>query len=189
MPETQETISLPTIVLNGDMGSRKSSVLEALSGISLPHRVLFPTRVPLKIRLQHHDDHHVPEFFLEYRDEKITIVEESKICEAIKKVTIEIAGEGQCIANIPLTLVVKQKGLPNVTLVELPRIARVSVEFKSFADLPIVAFQRKGFLYLLSLILLVVVVLVATLGPEFVLWFAPIKLSISQLVLASAPLG
>nr|GFC81947.1 dynamin-related protein 4C-like [Tanacetum cinerariifolium] len=76
------------------MGAGKSSVLESLSGISLPHGVLFQTRIPLKIKLQNHDDHHVPQFLLEYLDEKITIVEESNICEAIKKATIEIGGEG-----------------------------------------------------------------------------------------------
>nr|GEZ36714.1 hypothetical protein [Tanacetum cinerariifolium] len=127
MLDTQEAISLPSVVLIGDMGAGKSSVLESLSGISLSHGVLFQTRIPLKIKLQNHDDHHVPQFLLEYLDEKITIVEESNICEAIKKATIEIGGEGRCIANIPLTLVVKHKGLPNVTLVELPGTARVLV--------------------------------------------------------------
>nr|GFD51160.1 dynamin-related protein 4C-like [Tanacetum cinerariifolium] len=39
----------------------------------------------------------------------------------------EIAGEASGISNIPLTVVVKQKGLPNVTVVELPGITRVAV--------------------------------------------------------------
>ncbi|GJZ74378.1 hypothetical protein Tco_0638524 [Tanacetum coccineum] len=41
--------------------------------------------------------------------------------------TVEIAGEASGIANIPLSVVVKQKGLPNVTMVELPGITRVAV--------------------------------------------------------------
>ncbi|GKA88568.1 hypothetical protein Tco_0810332 [Tanacetum coccineum] len=45
------------------------------------------------------------------------------------------------------------------------------------------------FLHLVSSMLLVVVVLVAALGPEFVLGFAPLKSNLSQLVLVSAPLG
>ncbi|GJZ58479.1 hypothetical protein Tco_0613973 [Tanacetum coccineum] len=46
-----------------------------------------------------------------------------------------------------------------------------------------------GFLYLTSSMQLVVVVLVAALAPEFVLGFAPLESSLSQLVLPSATLG
>ncbi|GJR15563.1 hypothetical protein Tco_0798215 [Tanacetum coccineum] len=46
-----------------------------------------------------------------------------------------------------------------------------------------------GFLHLVSSMLLVGIVFVATLGLEFVLGFAPLESSLSQLVLVSAPLG
>ncbi|GKE12981.1 diacylglycerol kinase 5-like protein, partial [Tanacetum coccineum] len=47
----------------------------------------------------------------------------------------------------------------------------------------------RGFLHLASSKQLVVVVLVAELGPEFVLGFAPVESTLSQLDLLSAPLG
>ncbi|GJZ35231.1 hypothetical protein Tco_0581048 [Tanacetum coccineum] len=47
----------------------------------------------------------------------------------------------------------------------------------------------RGFLHLVSSTLLVGVVLVVALGPEFVLGFSPLESSLSQLVLVSAPLG
>ncbi|GJT78123.1 putative dynamin-related protein 4A [Tanacetum coccineum] len=48
------TITLPTIVVIGDQSSGKSSVIESLTGISLPCGIR--TRVPLIIRLQQHSD-------------------------------------------------------------------------------------------------------------------------------------
>nr|GFD03872.1 hypothetical protein [Tanacetum cinerariifolium] len=45
-----------------------------------------------------------------------------------------------------------------------------------------------GFLHLVSSMLLVGVVLVVALGPEFILGFAPLESSLSQLVLVSASL-
>ncbi|GKA47950.1 hypothetical protein Tco_0740908, partial [Tanacetum coccineum] len=45
------------------------------------------------------------------------------------------------------------------------------------------------FLHLVSSMLLVGVVLVVALAPEFVLGFSPLKSSLSQLVLVSAPFG
>ncbi|GJR26427.1 hypothetical protein Tco_1102659 [Tanacetum coccineum] len=47
----------------------------------------------------------------------------------------------------------------------------------------------RGFLHLASSMQLIVVVLVGTLGLEFVLGFAPLESSLSQLVLVSASLG
>ncbi|KAL8264304.1 hypothetical protein R6Q59_022434 [Mikania micrantha] len=104
---TQEGIPLPTIVVVGDQSSVKSSVLESLAGISLPHPV--------------------PEFVLEFQKKTVKISEESQISEAISKATVEIAGDSKGISNVPLTLVVKKKGVPDLTMVDLPGITRVPV--------------------------------------------------------------
>ncbi|KAL8235263.1 hypothetical protein R6Q59_021363 [Mikania micrantha] len=123
---TQEGIPLPTIVVVGDQSSGKSSVLESLAGISLPRGQDICTRVPLIMRLQHHPDP-VPEFVLEFQKKTVTMSEESQISEAISKATVEIAGDSKGISNVPLTLVVKKKGVPDLTMVDLPGITRVPV--------------------------------------------------------------
>ena len=126
MNVTQEGIPLPTIVVVGDQSTGKSSVLESLAGISLPRGQEICTRVPLIMRLQHHPDD-VPEFVLEYKNETVNIVDESRISEAIEKATVEVAGNYKGIANVPLTLVVKKKGVPDLTMVDLPGITRVPI--------------------------------------------------------------
>ncbi|KAJ0593488.1 putative dynamin central domain, Dynamin superfamily [Helianthus annuus] len=116
-------IPLPTVVVIGDKSSGKSSVLESLAGISLP-RVC--TRVPLVIKLQHHPDH-VPEFSLEFQKKTVMIIEESQIPEAINSATVEIAGNSKGISNVPITLVVKKNGVPDLTMIDLPGITWVPV--------------------------------------------------------------
>ncbi|KAJ0557884.1 putative dynamin GTPase [Helianthus annuus] len=121
----QEGIQLPTIVVVGDQSSGKSSVLESLAQISLPRAQGICTRVPLIMRLQHHQDPH-PQLHLEYHD-KTVVTDENRIEEDIISATDEIAGMGKGISHTPLTLVVKKKGVPDLTMVDLPGITRVPV--------------------------------------------------------------
>jgi hypothetical protein len=126
MNVTQEGIPLPTIVVVGDQSTGKSSVLESLAGISLPRGQEICTRVPLIMRLQHHPDD-VAEYVLEYKDKKVKIDDEHGISEAIDKATIEVAGNCKGVKNVPLTLVVKKRNVPDLTMVDLPGITRVPV--------------------------------------------------------------
>ncbi|KAF7138026.1 hypothetical protein RHSIM_Rhsim07G0109000 [Rhododendron simsii] len=121
----QEGIQLPTIVVVGDQSAGKSSVLESLAGISLPRGQGICTRVPLIMRLQHHP-HTQPELHLEYHGKTVPS-DETHIAEAIVSATDEIAGNGKGISNTPLTLVVKKRGVPDLTMVDLPGITRVPV--------------------------------------------------------------
>ncbi|KAG5539878.1 hypothetical protein RHGRI_020184 [Rhododendron griersonianum] len=121
----QEGIQLPTIVVVGDQSAGKSSVLESLAGISLPRGQGICTRVPLIMRLQHHP-HALPELHLEYHGKTVP-TDETHIAEAIVSATDEIAGNGKGISNTPLTLVVKKRGVPDLTMVDLPGITRVPV--------------------------------------------------------------
>ncbi|KAI3901150.1 hypothetical protein MKW92_040129 [Papaver armeniacum] len=120
-----EGIQLPTIVVVGDQSSGKSSVLESLAGISLPRGQGICTRVPLIMRLQNHSS---PEakLHLEFHGKEVP-TDEASISEAISSATDEIAGDGKCISNTPLTLVVNKKGVPDLTMVDLPGITRVPV--------------------------------------------------------------
>ncbi|XP_072992661.1 dynamin-related protein 4C-like [Typha latifolia] len=122
----QEGIQLPTIVVVGDQSSGKSSVLESLAGISLPRGQGICTRVPLVMRLQNDPSVVEPRLVLEYRDKNVPTTE-AGITAAIRTATDEIAGNGKGISDTPLTLVVKKKGVPDLTMVDLPGITRVPV--------------------------------------------------------------
>lgn len=78
------------------------------------------------MRLQNHSDP-LPELLLEYQKKSVKIMEENQISNAIDKATVEIAGNNKGISNVPLTLVVKKKGVPNLTMIDLPGITRVAI--------------------------------------------------------------
>ncbi|KAJ4957248.1 hypothetical protein NE237_014031 [Protea cynaroides] len=121
----KEGIELPTIVVVGDQSSGKSSVLESLAGISLPRGIGICTRVPLIMRLQQHSSLE-PELHLEYHDQEVP-TDETHVAQAIEEATKVIAGDSKGISNSPITLVVKKRGVPDLTMVDLPGITRVPV--------------------------------------------------------------
>ncbi|PON54664.1 Dynamin superfamily [Parasponia andersonii] len=121
----EEGIELPTIVVVGDQSSGKSSVLESLARISLPRGQGICTRVPLVVRLQNHTEPE-PELSLEYKG-RVVHTDELHVAGAISVATDVIAGNGKGISKTPLTLVVKKKGVPDLTMVDLPGITRVPV--------------------------------------------------------------
>ncbi|XP_043721496.1 dynamin-related protein 4C-like [Telopea speciosissima] len=121
----KEGIELPTIVVVGDQSSGKSSVLESLAGISLPRGIGICTRVPLVMRLQQHSSPD-PELHLEYNNKEVP-TDEAHVAQAIEEATKEIAGDSKGISHTPITLVVKKKSVPDLTMVDLPGITRVPV--------------------------------------------------------------
>ncbi|XP_062185834.1 dynamin-related protein 4C-like [Phragmites australis] len=123
---SQEGIQLPTIVVVGDQSSGKSSVLESLAGISLPRGQGICTRVPLVMRLQNGDE---AKLQIEYGSGRVvTVASEAEVAVAIDEATAEIAGSGKGISDAPITLVVQKRGVPDLTLVDLPGITRVPVQ-------------------------------------------------------------
>ncbi|KAJ1297868.1 hypothetical protein BS78_01G410800 [Paspalum vaginatum] len=125
---TQEGIQLPTIVVVGDQSSGKSSVLESLAGISLPRGQGICTPVPLVMRLQDDPSADSPKLQLEYRNGRVVATSEAMVADAINTATAEIAGGGKGISDAPITLVVRKRGVPDLTLVDLPGITRVPVQ-------------------------------------------------------------
>ncbi|RLN41401.1 dynamin-related protein 4C-like [Panicum miliaceum] len=125
---TQEGIQLPTIVVVGDQSGGKSSVLESLAGISLPRGQGICTRVPLVMRLQDDPSADSPKLQLEYSNGRVVATTEAKVTDAINAATAEIAGKGKGISDAPITLVVRKRGVPDLTLVDLPGITRVPVQ-------------------------------------------------------------
>ncbi|GAB4835424.1 Putative dynamin- protein 4A [Ancistrocladus abbreviatus] len=121
----REGIPLPTIVVVGDQSTEKSSVLESLAGISLPRGQGICTRVPLTMRLQSYPDPD-PQLFLEYLG-KTVHTDEAHVADDINDAIREIAGNAKGISHVPLTLVVKKNGVPDLTMVDLPGITRVPI--------------------------------------------------------------
>ncbi|GKA37242.1 dynamin-related protein 4C-like protein [Tanacetum coccineum] len=114
----KEGITLPTIVVIGDRSSGKTSVIESLTGISLPRGVC--SRV--LIRLQHHSDpSFISQLHLEYKGKSVP-VNEDRILEEISLATDQIAGNGKDVSEVSLTLVVKNSSVPDLTIVDLPGI-------------------------------------------------------------------
>ncbi|GJY09190.1 dynamin-related protein 4C-like protein isoform X1 [Tanacetum coccineum] len=113
-----EEVTFPKIVVIGDKSSGKTSVIESLTGISLPRGVC--TRVPLIIKLRHHrDPRYISQLHLEYEGKSFPI-NEDLILEEINLATDQIAGIGKAVSDKSLTLVVKKNNMPDLTIVDLP---------------------------------------------------------------------
>ncbi|CAI5949845.1 unnamed protein product [Closterium sp. NIES-64] len=127
----EEGIELPTIVVVGDQSSGKSSVLENLSGISLPRGKGIVTRVPLILRLQSCVKGQEM-ITIEYTPltGKVSKVlpDEELIEQEISEATVALAGNRKGVMNCPITLQVQRPDLPDLTLVDLPGITRVPIE-------------------------------------------------------------
>eukprot|EP00300_Choanocystis_sp_HF-7_P016652 c19478_g1_i4.p1 GENE.c19478_g1_i4~~c19478_g1_i4.p1 ORF type:complete len:284 (-),score=39.65 c19478_g1_i4:1630-2451(-) len=117
-------LNIPTIAVVGDQSSGKSSVLEALSGISLPRGQNIVTRCPLILRMVDapSKDSSVARLRTSLGTEDI--LDMSTIGTKIQEVTNLLAGRDFGISADPIHLTVYKSGLPDLTLVDLPGITR-----------------------------------------------------------------
>uniref|UniRef100_A0A673G3R5 Interferon-induced GTP-binding protein Mx3-like n=1 Tax=Sinocyclocheilus rhinocerous TaxID=307959 RepID=A0A673G3R5_9TELE len=104
-------LALPTIVVIGDQSSGKSSVLEALSGVALPRGSGIVTRCPLELRLK-----------------KVTGVNWKALIMCMLTAQNELAGKGVGISDEVITLEVMSPDVCDLTLIDLPGIARVPLK-------------------------------------------------------------
>ena len=125
------SISLPRTVVIGDQSSGKSSVLESLFGLALPRGEGIVTRTPIQVEHRHVEDGEDAVATLEYdlNGERVTIQisDLDDIASKIETVTRAVAGENKSIVNTTLFLKVRSGDLPDLTIVDLPGIVRVSV--------------------------------------------------------------
>ncbi|XP_059402414.1 interferon-induced GTP-binding protein Mx2-like [Carassius carassius] len=120
-------LSLPTIAVIGDQSSGKSSVLEALSGIALPRGTGIVTRCPLELKLKKVTSGVNWKAVLSYRKKKTDIANSSSVENKIKEAQNELAGKGVGICDELITLEVMSPDVCDLTLIDLPGIARVPV--------------------------------------------------------------
>uniref|UniRef100_A0A8C1UJR7 Dynamin-type G domain-containing protein n=1 Tax=Cyprinus carpio TaxID=7962 RepID=A0A8C1UJR7_CYPCA len=114
----QKDLALPTIVVIGDQSSGKSSVLEALSGIALPRGSGIVTRCPLELKRPR----------LSYEEKMIEFGDPSLVEKHVEEAQNELAGKGVKICDDLVTLEVRSADVCDLTLIDLPGIARVPVQ-------------------------------------------------------------
>uniref|UniRef100_A0A8C1KUP2 Uncharacterized protein n=1 Tax=Cyprinus carpio TaxID=7962 RepID=A0A8C1KUP2_CYPCA len=152
----QKDLALPTIVVIGDQSSGKSSVLEALSGIALPRGSGIVTRCPLELRLRNVTggvswkavlSYHKKKIEkntkavsnqlsssaskrprLSYEEKMIEFGDPSLVEKHVEEAQNELAGKGVKICDDLITLEVRSADVCDLTLIDLPGIARVPVQ-------------------------------------------------------------
>ncbi|XP_051739309.1 interferon-induced GTP-binding protein Mx2 isoform X1 [Ctenopharyngodon idella] len=121
-------LALPTIAVIGDQSSGKSSVLEAISGVALPRGSGIVTRCPLELRLKKVTGGVSWKAVLSYRDKKTEFVDSSFVGNHVEAAQNELAGKGVGICDDLITLEVMSPDVCDLTLIDLPGIARVPVK-------------------------------------------------------------
>nr|XP_055048656.1 interferon-induced GTP-binding protein Mx3-like [Misgurnus anguillicaudatus] len=144
-------ISLPTIVVIGDQSSGKSSVVEALSGVALPRGAGIVTRCPLELKLRKVTGadwtanisygqkitetvnssvvfRPRQEQRTSYRPKTIRFEDPSLVERYVQEAQNEVAGDASEISDQLITLEIRAPDVCDLTLIDLPGIARVPVQ-------------------------------------------------------------
>ncbi|NP_001007285.1 interferon-induced GTP-binding protein MxC isoform X2 [Danio rerio] len=122
----EKDLNLPAIAVIGDQSSGKSSVLEALSGVALPRGIGIVTRCPLILKLKKITRDKNWSGLLTYKDQTEILKEPTGIENAVLKAQIALAGTGEGISHEMITLEIQSCDVPDLTLIDLPGIARVA---------------------------------------------------------------
>ncbi|XP_051747044.1 interferon-induced GTP-binding protein MxB-like [Ctenopharyngodon idella] len=123
----EKDLALPAIAVIGDQSSGKSSILEALSGVALPRGSGIVTRCPLElkmIRTKSKEWHGR----ISYKNHKEDIKHPAEVEKMILKAQDEMAGAGVGISDELISLQITSANVPDLTLIDLPGIARVAVK-------------------------------------------------------------
>uniref|UniRef100_UPI0035901512 interferon-induced GTP-binding protein Mx-like n=1 Tax=Myxine glutinosa TaxID=7769 RepID=UPI0035901512 len=141
----EKDVALPTVAVIGDQSSGKSSVLESLSGVQLPRGTGIVTRCPLALKLKRGGSKW--KCTMKYNTAEGPLQEDitapSDVGEAVregghrslspmaKSILLAqrmLAGFQKGISEELITLEVESSSTPDLTLIDLPGIARVAVE-------------------------------------------------------------
>lgn len=131
----QHYISLPRIATCGTQSSGKSSLVESVVGLDfLPRGGGVVTRRPLELRLVHLNS-------MDYNTETAWAVftkggqeignkytNFDQVTAEINRLTDEVAGGNKGIVDDPITLTVYSTNAPDLTMIDLPGITRVSIK-------------------------------------------------------------
>ncbi|NXA61055.1 MX protein, partial [Mohoua ochrocephala] len=123
----EKDLSLPAIAVIGDQSSGKSSVLEALSGVALPRGSGIVTRCPLELKLKRLPEGQPWQGKICYRNVALELQSASEVDRAIRQAQDIVAGPRGAISGQLISLEVRSPDVPDLTLIDLPGIARVAV--------------------------------------------------------------
>ncbi|GLA67412.1 hypothetical protein AtubIFM54640_010730 [Aspergillus tubingensis] len=141
-------ISLPQIIVCGDQSSGKSSVLEAISGVSFPVKSSLCTRFPTELVLRKHPQIGVRVSIVSHQTRKDAERESlGRFCETldsfeelptlIEKATtaMGISTHGKAFTNDLLRVEISGPDRPHLTIVDLPGLIHSETKQQSAADL------------------------------------------------------
>ncbi|KAJ8352507.1 hypothetical protein SKAU_G00239830 [Synaphobranchus kaupii] len=124
----EKDLALPAIAVIGDQSSGKSSVLEALSGVALPRGSGIVTRCPLELKMKRLKEEEGWHGRISYNDRNVEIDDPDDVEKMIREAQDEMAGVGVGISDDLISLEISSPGVPDLTLIDLPGIARVAVK-------------------------------------------------------------
>ncbi|XP_063249230.1 interferon-induced GTP-binding protein Mx-like isoform X2 [Prinia subflava] len=123
----EKDLSLPAIAVIGDQSSGKSSVLEALSGVALPRGNGIVTRCPLELKLKRLPEGQAWQGKISYQNVIQNLQSASDVDGAIRLAQDIVAGPRGAISGELISLEIRSPDVPDLTLIDLPGIARVAV--------------------------------------------------------------
>ncbi|KAJ8388547.1 hypothetical protein AAFF_G00132610 [Aldrovandia affinis] len=124
----EKDLALPAIAVIGDQSSGKSSVLEALSGVALPRGSGIVTRCPLELKMKRLKEEEAWRGKIKYSDREEDIEGPADVEKLIRGAQDEMAGIGVGISDDLISLEISSPDVPDLTLIDLPGIARVAVK-------------------------------------------------------------
>uniref|UniRef100_A0A8C9YQ37 Interferon-induced GTP-binding protein Mx n=1 Tax=Sander lucioperca TaxID=283035 RepID=A0A8C9YQ37_SANLU len=124
----EKDLALPAIAVIGDQSSGKSSVLEALSGVALPRGSGIVTRCPLELKMKRKKEGEEWYGKISYKDCEEEIEDPADVEKKIREAQDEMAGAGAGISDDLISLEIASPDVPDLTLIDLPGIARVAVK-------------------------------------------------------------
>uniref|UniRef100_A0A3P9M2N6 Interferon-induced GTP-binding protein Mx n=1 Tax=Oryzias latipes TaxID=8090 RepID=A0A3P9M2N6_ORYLA len=124
----EKDLALPAIAVIGDQSSGKSSVLEALSGVALPRGSGIVTRCPLELKMKRKKEGEEWYGKISYQDREEEIDDPTTVEKKIREAQDDMAGVGLGISDELISLEIASPDVPDLTLIDLPGIARVAVK-------------------------------------------------------------
>jgi len=114
-----DSVQLPKIVVVGDQSSGKSSVLEAITGISLPRGQNTVTKCPLILQSRQAKDKEYAEIYIETDNKEIKKVELQNLSQAIMDAQNCLTQKEE-ISDTPIHIKLFKNNSPELTLYDLP---------------------------------------------------------------------
>ncbi|RSL63048.1 hypothetical protein CEP54_005402 [Fusarium duplospermum] len=152
-------ISLPQIIVCGDQSSGKSSVLEAISGVSFPVRSNVCTRFPTELVLRktahtgvnvrivpHHSRPESERKTLASFQETLDAFEELPDLIDRAKAAMGITTLGKAFSNDLLRIEISGPDRPHLTIVDLPGLIHAETKSQSQADVEMIKKVVKGYM-------------------------------------------